>query len=180
MRVLRAFGLVTLSACALAPAACSAHRAPGSSGTAKASAPLQARSGSSVHGTATFQARDGGVEMRLTVTGATPGPHAVHLHEKGDCSDPEAKSAGAHWNPTNAPHGNPSTPPCHRGDIGNLEVDAKGEGTLVYRSSTWTIGGDPATDVIGKAVIVHAQVDDFTSQPAGNAGARVACGVVAR
>ncbi len=142
-----------------------------------ASAPIAARSGSTLTGEATFRAKNGKVTLDLRVRHAPPGSHAVHLHEKGDCSDPEAKSAGAHWNPSGADHGKWGAT-CHLGDIGNLVVDAKGKGRLTLTTELWTIGGAAGSDVLGKSVIVHATLDDFVTQPTGNAGGRIGCGVV--
>lgn len=143
----------------------------------RAGARIEAKSGSKVEGTATFKAKGGKVTLTLTLRNAPPGEHAVHLHEKGDCSDPEGKSAGAHWNPTDSPHGKWGGS-CHMGDIGNVTVDARGNGKLTLTTDLWTIGGPAASDILGKSVIVHAALDDFTTQPTGNAGGRIGCGVV--
>jgi len=146
-----------------------------------ARAEIQSASGSTLTGEAVFEETSGGVKMTLTVQSATPGTHAVHLHESGDCTAPDATSAGPHWNPMEEPHGNrESGGEFHAGDIANLEVGDDGTGTLEITAEEWTIGTSTATDVIGKAVIIHASPDDFVSQPAGNAGARVGCGVVVK
>ena len=155
-------------------AASGAVRAAG----AKAEAKLESRSGSKVTGKVTFSQQGGKVSMKVTVNGLTPGEHAIHLHEKGDCSAPDATSAGGHWNPTSEDHGKWGHAPFHHGDIGNLVADAKGKATLTVESELWTIGDGKPSDVLGHAVIVHAQQDDFTTQPTGNAGGRVACGVI--
>lgn len=145
----------------------------------KARAAIQSASGSTLTGEAIFEESNGGVKMTLTVKGATPGTHAVHLHESGDCSAQDATSAGGHWNPKHEAHGNRAGGGAfHSGDIANLEVGEDGTGTLEVTAADWTIGGAEQTNVIGKAVIIHASQDDFVSQPAGNAGARVGCGVV--
>ena len=143
-----------------------------------ATATLEARSGSAVKGEATFGASGGKVTMKLRLSGLAPGPHAIHLHENGDCSDPEAKAAGGHWNPGKTDHGRWGEGKFHRGDIGNLEANAAGEATLVFSTDMWTIGGDPGTDIVGRSVIIHEKVDDFKTQPTGNAGGRLACGVI--
>jgi Cu-Zn family superoxide dismutase len=146
-----------------------------------AKAMIQSASGSSLTGEATFEESAGKVKMTLTVQGATPGTHAVHLYENGDCSANDATSAGGHWNPTHESHGKRAGDGAfHSGDIANLEVGADGTGNLEVSASNWTIGGAPETDVIGKAVIIHATADDFVSQPSGNAGAREGCGVVSQ
>ena len=159
------------------PGAAGAQAGSSTKGQA-ALAAIEARSGSTVKGEAAFNVSSGKVTMTVTVTGLTPGPHAIHLHEKGDCSDPEAKSAGAHWNPTNAQHGRWGEGSFHRGDIGNLVANAAGEATLTFATDLWTIGGDAGTDVIGRSVVIHDKADDFQTQPTGNAGGRIGCGVI--
>lgn len=174
LRILPAVAFAMLLNCHYAPAS-----SPEGAGEKKALAPIEARSGSSVKGEAVFTQKGGKVTLMLTIEGAEPGPHAVHLHEKGDCSAPDAASAGGHWNPAGVNHGKWSAPPFHHGDIGNLEVGADGKGKLELTTDLWSIGGDPKSDILGKAIIVHAKVDDFTTQPTGNAGGRIGCGVVA-
>lgn len=154
------------------------HCVAGEKGAAKAVAVIESRSDSHVTGKATFREVNGKVTLRLAIEGAEPGTHAVHLHEKGDCTAPDGTSAGGHWNPTREDHGKWVAPPFHRGDIGNVEVGANGKGRLTLTTDLWTIGGAPETDVVGKAIIVHAKADDFTTQPTGNAGGRSGCGVV--
>ncbi len=107
-------------------------------------------------------------------------PHAIHLHEKADCSADDATSTGGHWNPTSEPHGKwGASEGYHKGDIGNFEADEKGNGTITFSTDQWCIGcGDPNKDIVGKAVIVHEGTDDFTTQPTGAAGGRVTCGAV--
>ena len=154
-------------------------KAPAKAPEKTAVAVLESRSDSHVTGKATFREASGKVTLNLEIDGAEPGTHAVHLHEKGDCSAPDGASAGGHWNPTHENHGKWGAPPFHRADIGNVEVGADGKGSLTMTTDLWSIGGTPETDVVGKAIIVHAKADDFTTQPTGNAGGRVACGVVA-
>lgn len=169
---MRSTVLLVAAMVAVSPAAL-AKKAP------HAMAKIEARSASAVKGEVHFKIDDGGVEMKIRVTGLTPGPHAVHLHETGDCSAPDAASAGGHWNPTGAPHGKwGDDAKFHHGDIGNLVANAKGEAELEFETHLWTIGGDPGTDVVGKSVVIHEKVDDFTTQPTGAAGARVGCGVI--
>src|SRR5690606_31940899 len=145
-----------------------------------AKAVIQSASGSTLTGEATFEEETGGgVKMVLRVQHTTPGEHAVHLHQSGDCSAPDATSAGGHWNPNDVEHGNRAGAGAfHSGDIANLIVGEDSTGVLEIVAPDWTIGGDAHSDVIGKAVIIHASEDDFVSQPSGNAGARVGCGVV--
>jgi len=145
---------------------------------AKAVAELESRSGSTVTGKVTFTQHGGKVSMKVVVNGLTPGNHAIHLHDKGDCSAPDATSAGGHWNPSSEDHGKWAHAPFHHGDIGNLVADAKGKAELSMESELWTLGDGKPSDVVGHAVIVHAKEDDFTTQPTGNAGGRVACGVI--
>jgi Cu-Zn family superoxide dismutase len=145
---------------------------------AKAVANLESRSGSKVTGKVTFTEHKGKVSMKVDVKGLTPGVHAIHVHEKGDCSAPDATSAGGHWNPTSENHGKWGHAPFHHGDIGNLIADAKGNAKLTLESELWTLGDGKPSDVVGHAVVVHATMDDFMTQPTGNAGGRVACGVI--
>jgi Cu-Zn family superoxide dismutase len=147
---------------------------------AKAVAELESRSGSTVTGKVTFTQHGGKVSMKVVVNGLTPGNHAIHLHDKGDCSAPDATSAGGHWNPSSEDHGKWAHAPFHHGDIGNLVADAKGKAELHMESDLWTLGDGKPSDVIGHAVIVHAKEDDFTTQPTGNAGGRVTCGVITK
>jgi Cu-Zn family superoxide dismutase len=136
---------------------------------------LSSASGSSVGGTVTFVKESEGVRVIADIKGLTPGKHGFHVHEKGDCSAPDAASAGAHFNPTGSPHAAPEATPRHAGDLGNITADDKGNAR--YERLDTTISFDGPNSVIGRAVIVHGKPDDF-SQPAGNAGPRVACGVI--
>ncbi len=139
--------------------------------------PLEPKSDSTVSGEVTFTDENGIVTMTATLTGLTPGEHAIHLHEKADCSAADGTSTGGHWNPTNEPHGKWGSPEgYHRGDIGNLTADSDGNASVEFATDQWCIGcDDPKKDILGKAVIVHQGVDDFVSQPSGNAGARISC-----
>lgn len=150
----------------------------GSEGMARAAADISSASGSSLTGKAVFTEDNGKVKLELTVQNAEQGQHAVHLHETGDCSAPDATSAGGHWNPTNKNHGKRGTGEFHKGDIGNMEVGEDGTGSMSMPVEGWSIGGPDSTNIVNKAVIIHAGADDFTSQPSGNAGARVGCGVI--
>jgi Cu-Zn family superoxide dismutase len=144
-----------------------------------ATATLASASGSNASGTATFsQTDDGVVQLVLHVENLTPGTHAVHLHENGDCSAEDASSAGGHWNPTSEDHGKRGENDFHSGDITNLTVGEDGVGHLEMDVEGWSIGGSEETSILNKSIIVHADPDDFKSQPAGAAGARVACGVI--
>ncbi len=145
------------------------------SGTAEASlAPTQ---GNKTAGKVSFTQADGGVRIEAHVTGLTPGGHGFHLHEKGDCSAPDATSAGGHFNPTKKAHGHPDKGEHHLGDLPMLEADAKGEATLTTVVKGVSIS-EGENGIVGRAVIVHAAPDDYKTQPTGNSGGRVACGVI--
>jgi len=144
-----------------------------------AGATIEARSGATLAGEATFTEADGGTKIVVSVRNAPPGPHAVHIHEIGDCSDPDAKSAGSHFNPDGHAHGGPADAQHHAGDFGNMEVGADGTGTLEIVSSGLTVADGPRS-VAGRAIIVHAKPDDFVTQPTGNAGGRIGCGKIVR
>lgn len=144
----------------------------------KIAVPLQSKSNSNVTGNVIFKEEKGVVSMIAVVSGLSEGEHAIHLHEKADCSSADGKSTGGHWNPTAQPHGKwGAKEGYHKGDIGNFTANEKGQGTISFTTNEWCIGcGDPAKDIVGKAVIVHQGTDDFTSQPTGAAGGRVSCG----
>lgn len=134
-----------------------------------------------VSGTARFtQGGNGQVKLNLEVTvpAKANGTVAVHIHETGSCAD-NAKAAGPHWNPTGEAHGKWGEGAFHSGDLGNVMLDGSGRGTLELESDRWTIGGDAQKDILNKAIIVHSGTDDYKSQPAGNAGNRIGCGVIA-
>lgn len=137
---------------------------------------LESKSKSNVTGTATFFEKDGKVVLEAKISGLQPGTHAIHIHEKADCSAADATSAGGHWNPTFKKHGKWGEAEHHKGDIGNFTTNQYGEATVSFSTDEWCIGcGDTNKDIVGKGLIVHADPDDFTTQPTGNAGARVAC-----
>ena len=137
---------------------------------------LEPKSNSTVAGTATFTEKNGKVTFVAKMSGLTPGVHAIHIHEKSDCTAADGSSAGGHWNPTFKKHGKWGDAEHHKGDIGNFTADEKGNGTITLTTDEWCIGCEDETkNVIGKGLIVHQGVDDFTTQPTGNAGGRVAC-----
>ncbi|NCP05296.1 MAG: superoxide dismutase family protein, partial [Flavobacteriales bacterium] len=119
---------------------------------------LEPKSDSNVSGTVTFTQENGSVTMVAEMEGLTEGIHAIHIHEKADCSSPDGKSTGGHWNPTAQPHGKwGAEEGYHKGDIGNFIADASGKGSITFTTDQWCIGcGDEAKDILGKAVIVHA------------------------
>ena len=146
--------------------------------TKKITVTLESKSDSKAEGSVVFTQENGEVKMTAVFSGLNPGTHAIHLHENADCSAADGTSAGGHWNPTNQKHGKwDDAEGYHRGDIGNFEADDNGNGTITFTTDEWCIGCDDDTmNIIGKGIIVHEGADDFTSQPSGDAGARVACG----
>ena len=146
----------------------------------KAMASLQAESDSNLSGKVMFTEENGEVTMKAEIMGLSEGEHAIHIHEKGDCSSADGKSAGGHWNPTDQPHGKwGSEEGYHKGDIGNFKTNADGLGTISITTNEWCIGCDDDTkNIVDKAIIVHDGQDDFTSQPSGAAGTRMGCGVI--
>ena len=145
----------------------------------KAIAVLHPTAGSKVSGTVTFTEVADGVQVQAEITGLTPGNHGFHIHEFGDCSAPDATSAGAHFNPTSKPHAGPDALERHVGDMGNVEADASGTAKLDYVDHQISLTNDQES-VIGRSVVVHAKADDLKSQPAGDSGTRIACGVIGR
>lgn len=140
---------------------------------------FEPKSNSNVSGTATFVEKNGKVTFVAKLAGLQPGVHAIHIHEKSDCSAADGSSAGGHWNPTFKNHGKWGVGEYHKGDIGNFTADANGNGTISLTTDEWNIGsGDPTKDILGKGLIVHQGADDFVSQPSGDAGARVACSAI--
>ncbi|NAY90564.1 superoxide dismutase family protein [Muricauda sp. JGD-17] len=138
---------------------------------------MEPKSDSQVKGEVSFTEENGVVVMKASFTGLTPGEHAIHIHEKADCSSDDGKSTGGHWNPTFQPHAKwGAEGGYHKGDIGNFVADADGNATVDFATNEWCIGCDDETkNIVGKAVIVHQGVDDFTSQPSGAAGPRISC-----
>ena len=138
---------------------------------------LNAKSNSKTSGEVSLTERNGVVTLEANIYGLEPGTHAIHLHDKADCSSYDGKSTGGHWNPTFEPHGAwQNDTGFHRGDIGNFEANNQGYGMIKFSTDLWCIGcEDPVKNILGKAVIVHKGADDLTSQPSGAAGARVSC-----
>lgn len=132
--------------------------------------------GNEVHGVVRFTKTPGGVRVVADVSGLTPGLHGFHVHEFGDASAADGTAAGGHFNPGHAAHGAPTDTQRHAGDLGNLEADAAGHATLDLIDAGLVLDG--SSSIIGRGLIVHASPDDLKSQPTGNAGKRVACGVI--
>jgi Cu-Zn family superoxide dismutase len=143
---------------------------------AKAVATLSPTKDSKVSGEVTFTKIEGGVKVSAHFSGLAAGTHGFHIHEFGDCSAPDATSAGGHFNPGAHKHGGPKDADHHAGDLGNIEAGADGTATLEATDATITMEGPDG--IVGRGVIVHANADDFKTQPTGNAGGRVACGVI--
>ncbi len=150
--------------------------------TISAVANMVATNSSGLTGTVTFtENSEGMVSMVATIGGISEGDHAIHIHEVGDCSAADGTSAGGHWNPTGEDHGVWGIPPFHRGDIGNIVIDANGNGTVSQMTDLWCIGcSDDTKNIVGKALIIHEGPDDFSSQPSGAAGPRLGCGAIER
>ena len=146
--------------------------------TRMAWAQLEPASGSGVSGEVQFTETPEGVEIVASVQELPEGDHGIHIHETGDCSAPDASSAGGHFAPEGNPHGAPDAPreERHLGDLGNITASASGETTYTRTDPHLTLTGQHS--IIGQAVVIHAEADDLTSQPSGNAGARIACGEI--
>ncbi len=140
-----------------------------------ATAQLEPKSGSQVTGLVMF--RQVGDEVLVTgmVKNLKPGKHGFHIHDKGDCSSPDAASAGPHFNPANQHHGGPTTSEHHAGDLGNIEAEVSGIVQLNWKAKLSLSGND---SIIGKSIVVHEGEDDLKTDPAGNSGKRVACGEI--
>lgn len=132
-----------------------------------------------VNGTIHFTQEGNQVKMNLqiSVPKLANKSVAVHIHEHGDCGN-MGKGAMGHWNPTNEQHGKWGSDHFHSGDIGNVNLDAQGNGTMELTTDRWSLGGSANTNILNRAIIVHSGVDDYTTQPTGNAGERIGCGVI--
>jgi superoxide dismutase, Cu-Zn family len=141
----------------------------------KASAVLEPKSNSKVTGTVNFTKVGDDVQVVADIQNLTPGKHGFHIHEKGDCSAPDAASAGGHFNPTMKHHGGPMALDHHEGDLGNITADASGKAHLDWKGKLSLTGKD---SIIGKSIVVHEKEDDLKTDPSGNSGARIACGAI--
>ena len=172
--------------CALLVTGCASNRAQeketastrpvGQKDRPLAVAVLSPKSGSEVKGQVTFMEETQGVRVTANITGLKPGKHGFHIHEKGDCSAADGTSAGGHWNPTGMKHGGPTSGEHHLGDLGN--VTANEEGVARFERVYPFLSFKGQNSFLGKAVIVHEKADDLQSQPTGDAGGRLACGVI--
>jgi Cu-Zn family superoxide dismutase len=144
----------------------------------RATASLQPTKGNKAIGEVTFEQVGGKVRMIANVARLKPGQaHGFHIHEVGDCSSGDGMSTKGHFNPHGKPHGNPSGSERHAGDLPALNADKAGRAKLDVQLDIITVGPGPAS-IIGRGLIVHADPDDYKTQPTGNAGARIACGVI--
>jgi len=139
---------------------------------------LQPTSGQTAKGTVHFNdVGDGNIEVVADLTGVPPGVHGFHIHEKGDCGN-NAQNAGGHFNPTGMIHGAPDAQSHHAGDFGNVTADANGEVHTRFTTHSISLKSGDAINPVGRAVVLHEKADDLVTQPSGNAGARIACGVI--
>lgn len=144
----------------------------------RATAALQPTKGSKAFGEATFEEVDGKLRVIVFAQGLKPGQeHGFHVHEAGDCSSGDGMSAKGHFNPHGKPHGNPSSGERHAGDLPSLKADKGGRSKLDVTVDQLTVR-EGAASVVGRGLIIHADPDDYKTQPTGNAGARLACGVI--
>jgi Cu-Zn family superoxide dismutase len=137
---------------------------------------LHGRSGSEAKGTIHFVQKGDMVHIKGQVTGLKPGEHAFHVHEYGDCSDPKAMSTGSHFNPEKKKHGGPHSEERHVGDLGNIKADDEGKAVIDIKDKVISLSGKHS--IVGRAVIVHEKADDLKTDPTGEAGGRIACGVI--
>lgn len=141
-----------------------------------AAAMLTPTQGNSVHGRVSFSREPNGISIKAEFSGLPPGKHGFHIHEYGDCSAPDASSAGEHFNPFGKKHGGPHAPDRHAGDFGN--ITAAEDGIAEATMSSEIISFEGPGSILGRSVVVHGGADDLTSQPAGAAGPRLGCGVI--
>jgi Cu-Zn family superoxide dismutase len=180
MRHATVLTLITLAVAGCTAAPPPKPEAPTARSTAKqAHANLASASSSLVSGRVDLRPMADGVHLTGTIGGFMPNStHAIHVHEKGDCSAADASSAGGHFNPTGSAHGRANTATHHAGDMDNIVAGNDGTVQLDIHLAGVTLGGGAPNDIAGRALVVHAAADDYFSQPAGNAGARVACAVI--
>jgi Cu-Zn family superoxide dismutase len=167
---------LAVSAAVVAVAACASMPGTGPSAVAR----LEPTKGNTAAGTVEFVQRGDKVEVAANVTGLAPNrEHGFHVHEKGDCSSGDGMSAGGHFNPRAKAHAHYGSGERHAGDMPNIKTDAGGNASYSFETDLFTVADGPAS-VIGRAVVIHRDPDDYKSQPAGNSGPRIACGVVQR
>ena len=142
----------------------------------KAICVLNATEGNQTNGTVTFTQTENGIKVIAKLSGLSEGKHGFHIHEYGDCSASDGTSAGGHFNPDGHDHAGLGAEMNHIGDLGNISADKNGHGQLEFTTTQFAFHGPHS--IIGRSIIVHADADDLKSQPTGNAGARIACGVI--
>jgi superoxide dismutase, Cu-Zn family len=172
---------IAILGASLALAGCATNgTAPGGSSAASATAMLTDAGGAS-KGTASVSQSAEGLRLVVEATGLSQGAHGLHLHMTGRCDPPDFTSAGSHWNPGGKMHGRDNPAGLHLGDLPNLLVGTDGRGRLevTIPSATLTGGATPLLDADGAALVVHAGPDDYKTDPSGNSGGRIACGVLA-
>jgi Cu-Zn family superoxide dismutase len=146
---------------------------------AEAAAQIAPTQGNTVTGSVALNSSPEGVRITGAIQGLKPNAEfGFHVHEKGDCSAPDGSSAGGHFNPAQVQHGNPTSSSHHAGDMLNIKSNGEGVAQVDTTAAGTTLHGDPTTDILGKAIVVHEGPDDYTTQPSGNSGKRVACGVI--
>ncbi|HEX6827356.1 MAG TPA: superoxide dismutase family protein [Burkholderiales bacterium] len=158
---------------------CLAACAGMTSSNPSATTTLRPTQGNTAAGSVTFTQQGDKVRVAANVTGLTPGLHGFHVHTKGDCSAPDAKSAGGHFNPHGNHHGDVQAADRHAGDLGNLTADKNGNATVDIAVEGLSVAPGAPNSVVGLAVVVHANPDDLKAQPIGNSGPGVACGTIA-
>jgi superoxide dismutase, Cu-Zn family len=157
-----------------------AEKATPAEPAAEAVAQIAPTQGNTVTGSLALAQSAEGVHITGSIQGLKPDAEfGFHVHEKGDCTAPDGSSAGGHFNPTQAQHGNPTGATHHAGDMLNIKSNGEGVAQVDVTAAGTSLHGDAGTDVMGKAIVVHESPDDYTTQPSGNSGKRVACGVIA-
>jgi superoxide dismutase, Cu-Zn family len=170
---------LVIASLAAALAACSSLQHMRHMDPSSAYATLAPTKGNSVRGTVSFTQDGSDVHVRATLTGLKPNSeHGFHVHEKGDCSSGDGMSAGGHYNPTDKPHG-PQSGEHHAGDMPSIRSDLYGNAAASFDLKGVSVGG-ASGDLVGRALIVHRDADDYTTQPTGNSGPRVACAVIVK
>lgn len=167
--------ILLAAACALCLTACAGM----TSTIPSATATLKPTQGNKAAGSVSFSQQGDKVRVVANITGLTPGLHGFHVHETGDCSAPDAMSAGGHFNPHGKAHGDIHGGERHAGDLGNVTADKDGNARVDIAVDGLSVASGVPGSVVGRAVVIHANPDDLKSQPAGNSGPRVACGVIA-